>query len=91
MAFTQMIDRPNSGLPLAHAGALALVRPTISPPIEPGPAVATSDRIDVLLAQCGVMQRRCSNLTSASAWARAADSGYDPPKVECTLVATPDD
>jgi hypothetical protein len=67
-----------SGLSLAIASALAVTRPTITPPISPGPAVAAiaSTSARVMPASASVAPIKG---VRRSAWARAAISGTTPP------------
>ena len=74
-----------SGLFAAAAIALAVIRPTISPPTRPGPAVAA---IASMSARSTPESARAASTmpSSASTWARAAISGTTPPKAACSSI-----
>ena len=73
----QMIDSDERFV-LTSAIALAVVRPTITPPISPGPAAAATPSIASKLRPACVMALAMMT-SSASTWARAAISGTTPP------------
>src|SRR5262245_57286079 len=72
-----------SGLPLTSAIALAVVRPTMTPPIRPGPAAAATPSMASKLLPASAIARAITR-SSASTWARAAISGTTPPNEACS-------
>src|SRR6185295_3299738 len=70
------------GLALASASPLAVTRPTITPPIRPGPAVAAtaSTSASAIFASASTSSISRGRI---STWARAAISGTTPPKGRC--------
>ena len=71
-----------SGLPADSASPLPTSRPTITPPISPGPAVAAmaSTSPMPMSASCSTWRTRPGRI---STWARAAISGTTPPNGRC--------
>jgi hypothetical protein len=67
-----------NGFSLTSAIALAVVRPTITPPISPGPAAAAMPSIALKVQPASAMALTMM-WSSASTWARAAISGTTPP------------
>jgi hypothetical protein len=65
-----------SGFSLTSAIALAVVRPTITPPISPGRRRPTPS---IHEAAAGLVMALAMMWSSASTWARAAISGTTPP------------
>src|SRR3954453_18326430 len=65
--------------------ALAVVRPTIRPPIRPGPAGAAMPSMSRKVLPASVMAFPTMR-SSASTWARAAISGTTPPNAACSLI-----
>ncbi len=80
-----------SGFLAASAIALAVVRPTSTPPIRPGPG-GRGDGVDVGEGDAGLASSpRCTTPSSASTWARAAISGTTPPKIGVGVGLAEDD
>jgi len=66
------------GLPNAAAMALAVVSPTSTPPISPGPAVAATASTSLSLIPA-LAAARSMMWSRWLTWARAASSGTTPP------------
>src|SRR5689334_17964638 len=65
--------------------ALAVVRPTITPPIRPGPAAAAMPSMSRKVLPASIIALATMR-SSASTWARAAISGTTPPNGACSLI-----
>jgi len=62
-----------------------MVRPTITPPIRPGPAAAAMPS-RAAKETCASLIALAMMVSSASTWARAAISGTTPPNSACSLI-----
>jgi hypothetical protein len=74
-----------SGVSCTIAIAFAVVRPTITPPIRPGPAAAATAESCAKPAPASFMALAIRP-SSTSTWARAAISGTTPPNGACSSV-----